>query len=173
MTDTSPNGHSIASPDRPDVKPPLTAHRAVSVCAREFASVCDAVVQGVMSLHANGLAEKPAVRQAPGRSIIQLGPVAATVAWLRDSSGLIEAGELLVIVWRGAVAPRGEHIPERATVRSSSAPTVVWEQALGPVATSEAAWRWRPHGQDGDGYTSAEVAAESLERLRLAYLAAQ
>lgn len=173
MTPTAPNGHSAVSDDRPDAKPFLTTHRATSVCAREFTSVCDALVDGAVSLHANGLAEKPIVRQSPGRCIVQLGPVAVTAAWLRDSSGLIEAGELLVIVWRGEVAPRADHIPERASVPTASMPTALWEQALAPVATSEATWRWHPQGTELDGFSSTELAAESIERLRLAHVACQ
>lgn len=170
MTDTAPNGQSAVGGDRLDSKPALTAHRAASVCAREFASVCDAVVQGATALHANGVADKPVIRRSPGRCIVQLGPVAMTVAWLRDSAGLIETGELLVIVWEGDVAPGGDHVPERAAVQRARTPTALWEQALTPAITSEATW-WRPHGVEDGGYSSTDIAGESVERLRVEYAA--
>ena len=47
---------------------------------------------------------EPVVRRSPARCLVQLGPVALTVAWLQRAQGTVADGELLVVVWRGEVA---------------------------------------------------------------------
>ena len=94
----------------------LSSHRALAACTREFARLSEEIRQGVAALHGVSADEKTTVRQSPDRCIVQLGPVALTIAWLRNSSDLVEAGELLAIVWRGAVAPSQRVSPERPRV---------------------------------------------------------
>jgi hypothetical protein len=77
----------------------------------------------------------------------------------------------LVIVWRGAVAPRMEHNPERPG--KGPAPlgaTPLWEQVLGVGGDSEETWLWYPHGDEIGGCSSSELALRCLGRLRMAYL---
>lgn len=123
-----------------------------------------------MALDAAG-ASAAVVRQSPGRCIVQLGPVALTAAWLRRSTGPLDEGELLVIVWRGSVAPPLEHHPERMSARGASTASALWERTLTPVATSEAAWRWQSATAESAACSSSELAAQCVEHLRLAHAA--
>ena len=153
-------------------QPYLATHRALAACTREFSRLSTDVVRGAAALHADGVAvEKPVVRQSPGRCIVQLGPVAVTLAWLRSTVDSPADGELLVIVWRGAVAPRGDHIPERAPTPRSAAPAVALrEESFVAEAESEESWTWRqPKRADAGACSSAELAARCVERLRLAH----
>ncbi len=150
--------------------PFLLTARALAVCSRELARLNDALVRGVTALHPGSAKDKPVVREAPGRLIVQLGPVALTVTWLRPGHATVEDGELLIILWRGAVAPRGEHIPERSPLRrAASSATALWEQTLRPVATEEATWVWKAAGAKGRSHSSAELGDRCVERLRVAY----
>ncbi|MGH7717472.1 MAG: hypothetical protein ACREON_01330 [Gemmatimonadaceae bacterium] len=170
MTASAFTQRLAANDDRFDHKPFLATHRAMSVCAREITRVADGVVRGAGALHDGGVTDKPIVRQSPGRCIVELSPVAITVTWLCPNLAFAEDGELLVIVWRGAVAPRGEHCPERAPAhRAPGTAIALWEQTLKPVAASETTWKWRAADVDPDGYSSIELAAHCVERLRLAY----
>jgi hypothetical protein len=150
----------------------LASHRATLVCAREVALLLKTVAAGASALNAGGSVERPAVRRSPDRCIVQLGPVAITVAWLPRRQVSIEDGRLLVILWRGMVAPptiqyEPERVPTRA-VRSSA--TALGEQTYRPVAASEATWNWKPEGQD-HSYASADLGERCVEWLRTAYAA--
>ena len=152
--------------------PFLASHRALAVCTRELARLSDEVVRGVAALPGAEPAEKTTVRRSPERCIVQLGPVALTIAWLRGSHDAVAAGELLVIVWRGAVAPRAQHQPERP-VRGPArlGATPLWEQVLTVVGDSEETWAWQPEDDDRIGRcSSAELAARCVGRLRAAYV---
>jgi hypothetical protein len=134
------------------------------------------VVHQVATLAAAGIEEKALERLSPGRCIVQLGPVALTLTWLRSTIDSVADGDLLVIVWRGEVAPRGEHLPERMTTpRPGGGPatTALWEEVFVAAGTDEKSWIWQPKGADlgggGGGYSSTELAARCVERLRLAY----
>jgi hypothetical protein len=152
-------------------QPFLGSHRAVAACARELARLSDEVLLGVAALPGAMAEEKAVVRRSPDRCIVQLGPVALTLAWLRSSLDSVATGELLVIVWRGAVAPRTQHQPERPATRPAPLPaTALWEQVLTAVADSEASWAWQPHEADVAPCSSTELAARCLERLTVAYL---
>ena len=149
----------------------LTSHRALAACAREFARLADEIVLGVAALSGATVEHKAAIRQSPDRCIVQLGPVALTLAWLRGSHDSVALGELLVIVWRGAVAPRRQHQPERPVAGRSPLPaTALWEQVLAAVGDSEAEWAWQSNGAATERCSSRELAARCVERLRAAYL---
>ena len=154
-------------------KPFLASSRALSVCTRELARLTAMVVAGIDegSFALDG--QKVVVRQAPGRFIVQVGPVALTMAWLRSTLDSAASGELLVIVWRGTVAPQVTHCPERSSARrtgkAATAATALWEEAFSAVATSEATWLWRHESADAAQYSSADLAARCVDRLRLAH----
>jgi hypothetical protein len=170
----SSHGHdSTDTADRIDPRPFLSSHRALAVRGREFERLSAAAVSGVAALHALAAepGEKPVVRRSPDRCLVQFGPVALTVAWLRHTLDTVAEGELLVIVWRGMIAPNGRFGSDLTTsactpVRSA---TVLWEEAFRASATDEASWTWRPTNADIGGYCSAELAERCVERLRLAY----
>jgi hypothetical protein len=125
----------------------------------------------VSALSTGGTVTSAVVRQSPTRCIVQLGPVALTVAWLRSAVDSIAFGQLLIIVWRGMVAPPQDLRPERAAApRGSRAPaTALWEEVLVPDATSADDWRWRSNAPNGGRHTSTELAAHCVARLRVAY----
>jgi hypothetical protein len=152
-------------------QPFLTSHRALSACTRELARLSDEIASGVAALSGVDVEHKAVVRQSPDRCIVQLGPVALTLAWLRGGQDSVATGELLVIVWRGAVAPRAQHQPERPSTRRAPLPaTPLWEQVLTAVADNEASWGWQPQAADSGLFSSSELAARCVSQLRTAYL---
>lgn len=168
----SSHGHDSADAGRIDPRSFLSSHRALAVRSREFERLTTATVAGVAELHAMAEhpAEKPVVRRSPDRCLVQSGPFALTLAWLRHTLDSVAEGELLVIVWRGLIAPHGRFGSDLTTtactpVRSA---TVLWEEAFKASAADEASWLWRPSGADIGGYRSAELAERCVERLRLA-----
>jgi hypothetical protein len=155
-------------------QPFLASHKAVAACTREFVRLCREALDGIAALTGAAADEKAVVRQSPDRCIVQLGPVALTLAWLRGTHDSVEMGELLVIVWRGAVAPRTKHQPERpVTGPAPLAATALWEQVLAAVGDSEASWGWQPRGTELEPCSSSELAARCVERLSVAYSESQ
>ena len=156
----------------------LSSHRATAACARELSRLYDAIADGLAEWGVgtgptgdeSSHAAAPVVRRTPARCLVQVGPVALTVAWLQRAQDAVAEGELLVVVWRGAVAvqtPRGsEHTGDRA---GASSATPVWETVLGANAGSEADWIWVPAGVADVTFSSATLAAQCLARLRAAY----
>jgi hypothetical protein len=158
--------------DRPNGyrQPFLTSRRALAACTRELARLSDEVLRGVAALRGPMADAKATVRRSPDRCIVQLGPVALTLAWLQGHHDSVAAGELLVIVWRGAVAPRQRHQPERpATGPAPLGATPLWEQVLTAVGDSEETWTWQPHDDEIARCSSTELAARCVGRLRAAY----
>ena len=159
----------IGISDRPSF---LASHRALAVCTREFGKLSDGVVDAVESRAASGAVEKPVVRSMPGRCIVQLGPVALTIAWLRSTLDSVADGQLLVMVWKGNVAPKMNRLPEQQASRAASAsvPVALLEESLTAAGQDEASWSWRL-GADMD-FTSAELATRCVTMLREAYASA-
>ena len=82
----------------------------------------------------------------PDRCIVQLGPVALTLGWLRSTPDSVAEGRLLVIVWQGTVTPRRRFHAERPAgqqLQAKSA-TVLWECEFAAEAASEATSTARP-----------------------------
>ena len=145
----------------------ITSHRATAVCSRELARLHDAIADG---LAAWDVADAPVVRRTPGRCLVQVGPVALTVAWLQRAQGTVADGELLVVVWRGAVAVQAPRGFERTVDRAgASSATPVWETVLVANAESEAEWAWAPAGVADVALSSATLADQCIERLRAAH----
>lgn len=151
-------------------QPFLASHRALAACTREFARLSDELRHGVAALPGVDADEKATVRQSPDRCIVQLGPVALTIAWLRAHSDVVEDGELLVIVWRGAVATGKPREPERPRVGPAPfAATALWERVFTAVGDSETTWAWRPVDAPNERWGSTELSARCVERLHAAY----
>lgn len=155
----------------------ITSHRATAACARELARLYDAIADGltawgVGTAHAGdeeGL-DAPVVRRTPARCLVQVGPVALTVAWLQKAQGTVADGELLVVVWRGAVAVQAPRGFERTVDRAgASSATPVWETVVTPTAGSEADWGWVPAGVADVTLSSTTLADQCIERLRAAH----
>ena len=168
-----------APPDRPtgvregaDRPSFLASHRALAVCARELERLVDHLERDVEALHAQGIIPKPNMRRSPGRWILQIGPVAITLSWLRGTLDTAADGELLVIGWRGEVLPRPT-LPTSPVRRVVQTAVQLWEDLLVAEATAEADWCWRLKKRHGSDKTSPELAGQWSARLRLAYLASQ
>jgi hypothetical protein len=157
-------------PSRREHPPFAASHRAPGACARERARLIDAVTSGVASLHASRGTEKPVQRQTPSRCIVQLGPVALTIAWLQHSTDTVADGELLVAVWSGPVASSAHYHPERVNASPlARKATVLWEEVLTVDAPDEESWQWQLARPDGASFTSTALADRCVERLQLAY----
>ena len=152
----------------------LASHRAVAACQRELGRLADRLTEQLAEPSlTDALTDDdatPVVRLSPDRCIVQLGPVALSLGWLKGSTDPIAGGELLVILWRGAVASRAPHVPERRGADREPSATPLWERVLVPVAEDEATWRWQTQGGDSSRCSSPELALHCTERLREAYL---
>lgn len=148
----------------------LTTHRAIGVLKREMTRISKELVAGAKLVARERSIDAPEVRQTPDSCIVQLGPVALTISWLRNGSDAPHAGQLMAVVWQGVIAPRGEHSPERLGLRGKRVPPVsVWEESCSVTADSEATWRWHPAGVHGEGFASPELSARLLAQLSAAY----
>jgi hypothetical protein len=151
-----------------------SSYRANAACARELARLHEEIATSLADAHdvpADAKApDEPVVRRSPARCLVQLGPVALTVAWLQRAQGTVADGELLVVVWRGEVAVRTPQGFERAHQHSgASSATALWESVLVVAAQSETEWGWAPAGAKGDPLSSSALAHRCVERLRAAY----
>jgi hypothetical protein len=166
-----------ASPDQvrdsrlgPDRTAFLSSHRAQSVGVREFTRFTDTLVAHAKRIATQNAMAAPVLRMAPERCIIQLGPVALTAAHIRTGNDVPPGGQLLCIIWKGTIAPRGEHIPERLGARHVPVPPVsVWEESLTVSADNESSWHWHPRGLEREGYTSTELAERCIVQLEQAF----
>ena len=154
----------------------VTSYRATAACTRELGRLHDEIVAALGAWRARFVAadatvpEEPVVRRSPARCLVQLGPVALTVAWLQRAQSTVADGELLAVVWRGEVATRTPQGFERNHDRAgASSATALWETVLVAAAPSEILWRWAPPGAPDDAVSSATLAARCVERLVAAY----
>ena len=154
----------------------VTSYRATAACTRELGRLHDDIA-AALSAWRDGFAaaggsvpEEPVVRRSPARCLVQLGPVALTVAWLQRAQGTVADGELLAVVWRGEVAVRTPQGFERSYDRAgASSATALWETVLVAAAESETQWRWVTAGEADDPMSSAALAVQCVERLCAAY----
>lgn len=146
--------------------PYLTTFGALAACTRELSRLSDELFAQTATL-AEALAVPPAaVRRPPGRCLIQLGPVALTAVWLRSTLDSAATGQLMVNVWRGAVAPRRRHRAERPGEERSPEPaTLLWERVLTAVAADERTWVWQCASTD-----EMPIRSEALARMCVARL---
>jgi hypothetical protein len=166
--------HTAGSNARPDSgfgdPPPfLTTHRATAVCSREVSRLVDAVRGAFPTSPSTRGSGEPEVQISPDRCVVQYGPVALTVGWLRRPPDTPDVGELLVMLWRGVIAQRGAfRAPERGVARTRTA-TVLFERSFVAAASDEASWTWRPTASKDGGLPSPDLAQWCVERLRLAH----
>jgi hypothetical protein len=166
MTLESPQDESS---DRGDFAPSqafLATHRGQAAFAREYARLVSAIVADVGAAARENVLLTPIIRQSPERCIVQLGPVAMTMAWLRKGAETTANGELLLILWRGTIAKTaGEPSEYSGRRRDVVAPTILWEETLQASAESEATWVWTTEAADDSGVNSLDLAQRSVRRL--------
>jgi hypothetical protein len=149
----------------------LNSHRAASVCTREFDRLVDEVERRVKAIAAEGgvTLEKNAIVRTPGRCVVQYGPVALTISWVRLRGDSVADGRLMVIEWAGTIRRGTTQIPERAAVARPAKPAVVRrEDVLLADAAGEQSWTWRREGSAFGRHTSEELAALAVDSLRAA-----
>jgi hypothetical protein len=170
---------AVRRPDAPahDARAEYTSsYRANAACARELSRLHDEILAllGSGIVDEVGALDEPVVRRSPARCLVQLGPVALTVAWLQRTQGTVADGELLIVVWRGEVAMRTPQGFERADQKSgASSATALWETVLVASAESEHQWGWAPAGSVEESVSSAALASRCVDRLRAAYAECQ
>jgi hypothetical protein len=144
----------------------LASHRSGPACGRELERLADDVVQRVESLERDEAAGEVEVRRGAGRCIIQLGPVALTMSWIRSRTDAVIEGRLMIMEWDGIVRRGTDQVPERAPVRHTFRPaTLLREDVFVADAATEQNWRWRRDGRALGTYTSRELAARCLASL--------
>lgn len=146
----------------------VASHRAQGICLREVQAISDEITRRLRAQHAAGEHAALVVAQSPGRCMVQLGPVALTVAWLRGAGDVVADGQLMVAVWEGAVVKGTRRIPERAAVPRAATARTLWEETYGVVAEDEPSWRWHVADDVAD-LTSMAVVDRCLERLLRAH----
>lgn len=143
----------------------LDSPRALAVCAREFDRLTESVAKRIAALDKQTLTAKAEVRRAPARCIVQLGPVALTISWLRGGSEALTSGRLMVIEWSGVVARGSELVPERIA-RVPVVPAVMLrEELMRAGGVGEVDWHWRCGESGVDGFASTDLAARCVESL--------
>lgn len=138
----------------------LAHPRAAVLCAREFDRLSDHLAATVTTGAATGHLTNADVRRAPGRCIVQLGPVALTVSWVRARVDTVADGRLLVIEWLGVVgrAPMvSTERPSPADVQRSGA-KLLSEIVLRADALSERDWFWSDEAPPQVRYRSPDLA---------------
>ena len=139
----------------------LDSHRALAVCAREFDRLAEDIAKRVTDLEDEAKGLKADVRRSPGRCIVQLGPVALTISWLRTRAETVSQGRLLIVEGNGTVGANGaqEYVNGVPTVAVTQTAKVVRESVFIPDATDEKSWTWKREGKTGrKAYRSADLA---------------
>ncbi len=144
----------------------LTTHRAIGVLKREMTRLGKELTAGAKLMPRGAAGDEATIRQTPDQCIVQFGPAALTISWLRGGSDAPHKGQLMAVVWHGIIAPRGEHSPERNGMRRARpTPVSVWEESCVVSAVDEESWHWHPGSVEGPGYATPELAARLLEQL--------
>src|SRR5258706_6571912 len=143
----------------------LDSHRALAVCSREFDRLADDVSKRVMDLEDEAKRLKADVKRSPGRCIVQLGPVALTISWLRTRGETVSQGRLLIVEWTGTVGANGEqeYVNGVPTVAVKQTAKVVAETVYMAEASDEKSWAWRREGKNArKAYKSPELAKSTV-----------
>ncbi|MGQ0714224.1 MAG: hypothetical protein ACT4PJ_10875 [Gemmatimonadaceae bacterium] len=144
----------------------LASHRSGPACTRELERLADDVVQRIEALERNEAAPEIEVRRGAGRCIIQLGPVALTMSWIRSRTDSVIEGRLMIMEWDGIVRRGTDQVPERAPVRHAFRPaTLLREDVFVADTANEQDWRWRRDGRALGMYTSRDLATRCLASL--------
>jgi hypothetical protein len=144
----------------------LGSHRSGPACARELERLTDDLVDRIESMERPDGAAEIEVKRGAGRCIIQLGPVALTVSWIRARTDAVIEGRLMIMEWDGVVRRGTDQLPERVPVRHTFPPaTLLREDVYVADAATEQNWRWRRDGRAPGMYTSRDLATRCLASL--------
>jgi hypothetical protein len=144
----------------------LGSHRSGPACARELDRLTDDLVDRVESMERPDGAAEIEVKRGAGRCIIQLGPVALTVSWIRARTDAVIEGRLMIMEWDGVVRRGTDHLPERVPVRQTFPPaTLLREDVFVADTATELNWRWRRDSRAPGMYTSRDLATRCMASL--------
>jgi hypothetical protein len=145
----------------------LGSSRAVAVCAREFERLADGIAKRAATI-GDKAGTKAEVQRMPDRCIVQLGPVALSVSWIRERVDTVATGRLMIAEWNGTVVRAAQRPPESVTHSVVQGPaTLVRENILRADATGEPDWIWRREATADLGYASRDLAAKCVDSLLL------
>jgi hypothetical protein len=146
----------------------LGSSRAVAVCAREFERLADTIAKRATSA-AEKVGAKAEVQRMPDRCLVQLGPVALSVSWVRERVDTVATGRLMIAEWQGTVVrqPRPADMSATTTTTNHGPATLMSEKILRADATCEPDWLWRREPTADLGYASRDLAAHCVESLML------
>lgn len=147
-----------------DAPPFLGTFKGLTAYTREFTRLGERLVDAAEAAFGTTFDRELSVRRSPGRCIIQVGPCAVTVAWLRNRHDAAD-GELLIILWRGSAAPMMHRQFERVRPLRLIA-TAVDESVYEAEATCESDWRWRSRANPVHQYSSTSLAEVIVEHVR-------
>jgi hypothetical protein len=147
----------------------LSSHRAIAVCAREFSRLAQELIErATVVCEELRIEQEPELRQTPDRCIVQMGPQALTLAWLRGPLDSLADGRLLVIAWEGTIARRRfTERPERLNApRAVETAVVIWEETFVASADDETTWVWQSETDPSRRLGSPELAARMIDKAR-------
>jgi hypothetical protein len=145
----------------------LGSSRAVAVCAREFERLADGIAKRAATI-GDKAGTKAEVQRMPDRCIVQLGPVALSVSWVRERVDTVATGRLMIAEWNGTVVRAAQRGPDNVSRSVASGPAkLMRENILRADATGEPDWLWRRETTDDLGYASRDLAARCVDSLLL------
>lgn len=145
----------------------LGSARAAAICAREFERLADGIAKRATAAGEKAGA-KAEVQRMPDRCIVQLGPVALSVSWVRERVDTVATGRLMIAEWQGRVV-RSLPLADAPVTRSvAQRPAqLMRENILRADATGEPDWLWRREATEPLGYASRDLAAQCVDSLLL------
>lgn len=144
----------------------LGSSRAVAVCAREFERLADTIAKRATSA-AEKAGAKAEVQRMPDRCIVQMGPVALSISWVRERVDTVATGRLMIAEWQGTVVRPPRPHAQDAPLPIAGPATLMRENILRADATGEPDWLWRREPTEDLGYASRDLAAHCVDSLVL------
>jgi len=138
----------------------LASHRAITHLGREFDRLATEVAKRAATVNRDDTEVPLEVHRVPGRCMVQLGPVALTLSWVRTRPDTVATGRLMIIEWEGQMA--------RGVAGGGPNPIPLRETVLRADATRVEDWQWKSDDVAGYAYDSSELAAHCVDSLAYA-----
>jgi hypothetical protein len=139
----------------------LASHRAITHLGREFDRLASEIAKRAATVNRDDTEVPLEVHRVPGRCMVQLGPVALTLSWVRTRPDTVATGRLMIIEWEGQVG-RG------VAAGGGPSPIPLRETVLRADATRVEDWQWKSDDVAGYAYDSTELAAHCVDSLAYA-----